>query len=85
MATPSTTQAAKSPIASRASARPTSPVAKTTLVATSTGRPPKRSMARPAGGPSSAETTSATENAANTVGTDTPSSRAIGAARIAGR
>ena len=32
-----------------------------------------------------ADTTSAALKARNTVGTDTPSSRAIGAARIAGR
>ncbi len=61
------------------------PNANTPLVAISTGRPPQRSMLRPAYGPSSAETTSAHENAANTMATDTPMSRAMGTARMAGR
>jgi hypothetical protein len=55
------------------------------LVAISTGRPPRRSMARPAAGPTSADSTSAIEKAANTVGVARPRSRAIGAASIAGR
>ena len=85
MPMPITIQAAKRPAGPRAEARPASPSAKTTLVAISTGRPPQRSMAAPERGPTSAETTSAMEKAAKTVGIDTPSSRAIGAARIAGR
>jgi hypothetical protein len=51
----------------------------------STGRPPRRSIARPAQGPISAETMSASEKAANTVAAETPSSRAIGRASTAGR
>jgi hypothetical protein len=42
-------------------------------------------MARPDAGPTSAEITSATEKAAKTVGIARPSSRAIGAASMAGR
>jgi hypothetical protein len=63
----------------------TSPRANSALVAISIGRPPWRSMARPEAGPTSAEMTSATEKAANTVGIAKPRSRAIGAASMAGR
>ncbi len=42
-------------------------------------------MAAPERGPISAETISATLKAANTVGTEIANSRAIGAARMAGR
>jgi hypothetical protein len=85
MATPISAQAANrltGPVARAKAARPSAKIA---LVAISTGRPPHRSMRRPLCGPTSAETTSATENAANTVGTDTPSSPAIGRASMAGR
>jgi hypothetical protein len=85
MPMPSTTQAAKRPTASCAIPRPASPSAKTMLVSINTGRPPWRSMAAPACGPTTADTISATLKAAKTVGTETPRSRAIGAARIAGR
>ena len=85
MPTPMITHAAKSPIGPCAMARPARPKAKTRFVPISTGRPPHRSIDRPAYGPSNAETTSASENAANTVGVDTPRSLAIGVASIAGR
>jgi hypothetical protein len=62
-----------------------SPAAKIKLLAANTGLPPCRSMALPAAGPSSADTTSAAEKAANTVGVLTPRSFAIGTARMAGR
>jgi hypothetical protein len=55
------------------------------LVPTSTGRPPCRSIARPASGPSKADTMSASENAANTMDVATPRSRAMGTASMAGR
>ena len=42
-------------------------------------------VAAPALGPTSADTISATLKAANTMGIETPRSRAIGAAKIAGR
>jgi hypothetical protein len=42
-------------------------------------------MAAPAFGPTHADTISATLKAANTVGIETPRSRAIGAARIVGK
>ena len=85
MATPISTQAANRPTGPCASAMPTRLAANNRLVPTSTGRPPWRSMPRPAKGPSSADTMSATENAANTVGVVTPRSRAMGAASMAGR
>lgn len=55
------------------------------LMLASTGRPPCRSIQRPARGPIRPDTTIATEKAAYTPGTGRPSSRAIGAERIAGR
>ena len=85
MPMPSTTHAANRPTGPCARPSPARPSANTTLVTISTGRPPHRSMAPPARGPSSAETTRATEKAAKTVGIDVPRSRAIGAASIAGR
>ena len=85
MPMPSTIQATNSPTGPFAAESAASPTAKTTFVADRTGRPPQRSMARPAYGPSIADTMSAAEKAANTVGTETPRSRAIGAASIAGR
>ena len=62
-----------------------SPAANTRFETASTSRPPNRSMRRPANGPSIAAMMSAAENAPNTRPVETPSSRAIGAARIAGR
>ncbi len=85
MPTPTTSHASSSDSAPCAAAIAARPAAKTTLVAISTGRPPKRSIARPAIGPTSAETTSAAEKAANTAAGARPRSRAIGAARIAAR
>ena len=85
MARPSSAQAANNDTGPLARPSDTSPAAKTRLVPISTGRPPWRSMARPDAGPTSAEITSATEKAANTVGVATPRSRAIGAANMAGR
>ena len=56
------------------------------LVVASTGRPPCRSIRRPAHGPTSAETTSAAEKAANTVAELLkPNSRAMAEASKAGR
>ena len=85
MPTPISSQAANIALGPGARPRPARPRAKTTLLAPSTGRPPQRSIARPANGPSAADTSRASENAANTVGTPTPRSRAIGVASIAGR
>lgn len=85
MPTPSTAQAMTRPTVSWAKARPASPTAKTAFVPINTGRPPRRSMAAPACGPTRAATISATLKAANTVGTEVPRSCAIGAARMAGR
>jgi hypothetical protein len=68
MATPRITHPAKRPTGPCASASVTSPAAKITLLAASTGLPPCWSMALPAAGPSNADTTSAAEKAANTVG-----------------
>ncbi|MNY76195.1 hypothetical protein D3C86_2157000 [compost metagenome] len=62
-----------------------SPAANTKLLAINTGRPPKRSMSWPATGPVAAETSSATEKAANTVEYAMPTARLIGSARTAGR
>ncbi len=85
MARPINAQAANIDTGPCARPSDTRPAANTRLVPISTGRPPWRSMARPDAGPTSAERTSATEKAANTVGIDTPRSRAIGAASMAGR
>ena len=51
----------------------------------STGRPPTRSICRPMRGPSKAEITSDAEKAAKIQFEETPRSREIGSARIAGR
>jgi hypothetical protein len=51
----------------------------------STDLPPTRSICRPTRGPSTADITSDAENAANTQFEETPRSRAIGSAKIAGR
>ena len=85
MATPISAQAANRVTGPCASDRAASASANTMLVASSTGRPPWRSMAWPASGPSSAETMSARENAAKTVGVLIPRSRAMGAASMAGK
>ena len=85
MAMPISAQAANRVTGPCASASAASASANTMLVASSTGRPPCRSIAWPASGPNSAETTSASENAAKTVGVLTPRSRAMGAASMAGR
>src|SRR5688500_13574321 len=68
-------------------AKPSSarPAASTRFEATSTPRPPKASIARPAAGPVSAITTSETEHAPKTVEVESPSSAAIGCASIAMR
>ena len=85
MATPISAHAANSETASCADPSAISPTANNRLVVISTGRPPRRSMSRPAQGPSNAVTTSASENAANTDGTPIPRSVAIDAASTAGR
>ena len=85
MPTPSSIQPANSIQALAASPSTARPSANTTFDAMSTGRPPRRSMARPAQGPVSAETPSAMEKAAKTVGSPSPSERAMGAASTAGR
>jgi hypothetical protein len=63
----------------------TSPAASVTLEIDSTDLPPTRSIWRPIRGPSSAEITSDAENAAKIQFEDTPISRPIGSARIAGK
>src|SRR5688572_11653049 len=85
MPRPSTHHAANK--AAPLDAKPSSmrPAASTRLEMASTPRPPQRSMARPAYGPASAITTSATEKAPNTVDVARPRSRATGAARMAMR
>ena len=85
MARPISAQPRKSAGVLSAQPRAARPAAKTRLLAISTGRPPKRSIARPAAGPTAAATINATEKAANTVETPMPSVRAIGAASMAGR
>jgi hypothetical protein len=85
MPTPMTSQPANSIAVPPAAPSSERPAAKTRLETASTSRPPNRSMRRPANGPRTAVTISATENAPNTMPVDTPSSCAIGAARIAGR
>ena len=59
--------------------------ANTRFDATSIPRPPDLSIQRPTKGPPTAESSSATENIANTALAETPNSAAIGRARIAGR
>src|ERR1700721_338963 len=85
MPTPSSSQAMTSRGIEPVSPSSTSPAASTTLEIDNTDRPPTRSIWRPIRGPSRAASTSATENAPNTQFEDTPRSRAIGSARIAGR
>lgn len=85
MPRPMTTHARKSDQGTVAKPRLARPAANTRLATISTGRPPKRSIARPLMGPSNAEAMSATENAPNTVGVETPRSREIGTAKIASR
>ena len=85
MPRPSSAQASVRVHGACAAASSTSPKTNTALLATSTGLPPWRSIARPTQGPTSADRISAMENAANTVGVATPRLLAMGAARIAGR
>ena len=85
MPTPITSQAANNIAAPCAAPSIARPAAKTRLETASTSRPPKRSIRRPARGPRNAERTSPAENAPKTRPVAKPSSRAIGAARIAGR
>ena len=85
IASPITAQAANRPQGPWASASSTRPSAKMPLQPSSTGRPPTRSMARPAAGPTAAETTSASEKARYTIGGGSPRSVAIGWASTAGR
>ena len=61
------------------------PNANSTLVPMSTGRPPQRSMARPANGPSTAEASSATVKAVQTCEMGRPRPSAMGLASSAGR
>jgi hypothetical protein len=61
------------------------PAANTTLLAMSTGRPPKRSMSRPAKGPMPAATSSAIEKAPKTVDVEFPMSLPMAPASTAGR
>ena len=68
-----------------AMASTTSPAAMTRLADDSTPRPPKLSMVRPMRGPSTAEISSAAENAPKTQLLAKPISRAIGTARMATR
>ena len=82
---PISAQAANRVVVLSAMPSAASPEANSRLVPISTGRPPCRSMSRPDQGPKKADTTSATEKAAKTVGVAMPRSRAIGAASIAGR
>ena len=83
--TPSSSQPATSTAVPGAAARVTSPAAITRFDTVSTSRPPRRSISRPAQGPSTAESTSDAEKQPNTQEPGMPSSRAIGTARIAGR
>ncbi|MNL11220.1 hypothetical protein D3C87_1320470 [compost metagenome] len=85
MARPINAQAANTWLASVAWLSAASPAANTTLMAISTERPPRRSMNLPAYGPTAAATSSATENAPNTVDAEVPTSLAIAPASTAGR
>ena len=85
MASPSSSQAANSWLAVCTWDSNTRPSAKSTLVAMSTGRPPQRSISRPATGPVKAITSSASENAAKTRDAGTPRLPPIAPARMAGR
>jgi hypothetical protein len=85
IARPITAQAANSATGPGASASITRPSAKMPLQPSSTGRPPWRSIARPDSGPTSADTTIASETARYTVAGARPRSVAIGRASTAGR
>ena len=85
MARPIKAQAANTWLGCVARLSAASPAANTTLLAMSTGRPPRRSMNLPAYGPAAAATSSATENAPNTVDAEVPTSLAIAPASTAGR
>ena len=85
MPTPSSSQAATSRGIDVAKPSNTRPAASTTLDIDSTDLPPTRSICRPTRGPISADSTSAAEKAPNTQLEETPRSRAIGSARMAGR
>ena len=85
MPMPSSSQAASSTGIEVVRPSKASPAASVTLEIDSTERPPTRSICRPMRGPSMAEITSDAENAAKIQFGETPRSRAIGSARIAGR
>ena len=85
MPTPSRSQATTSRGIDVAKPSSTRPAASTRLDIDSTDLPPTRSIWRPTRGPISAEITSAAEKAVNIQFEETPRSRAIGSARIAGK
>ena len=84
MPTPSRSQAITSMGIEVVKPSSASPAASTRLDIDSTDLPPTRSIWRPTRGPISADSTSDAEKAANTQFEETPRSRAIGSARIAG-
>ena len=85
IAMPMTAQARNRPTQWLDCDSPHRPAAKTRLLASSTGRPPHRSISLPAWGANAADTISATEKAANTVNAGAFRSRAMGPASRAGR
>ncbi len=85
MPTPSSSQATVSTGIDVDKPSSVSPAASTRLDIDSTDLPPTRSICRPTRGPISAEITSDAEKAPNTQIDDTPRSRAIESARIAGK
>ncbi|MCY1382630.1 hypothetical protein D9M69_706690 [compost metagenome] len=85
MARPIKAQAAKRWTVELAWLNAASPAANTRLLAIRIGRPPERSMSRPAKGPMPAATSSATEKAPKTVDVEMPMSLPMAPASTAGR
>ena len=85
MPMPSSVQAAANPARLVANAISTSPAANTKLVAARTSRPPKRSIIRPASGPSKPDSSNAPEKMPKYQSREMCSAAETGSAKIAVR
>ena len=85
MPRPITSQAAVNSGSDGARARPACPSASSTALAASTGRPPRRAIARPTAGETAAAVSRPSDRPPTTPGSDHPVSVAIGPASTAGR
>jgi hypothetical protein len=85
MPIPSSSQATTKTGIEKVAPSSASPAASVKLEIDSTDLPPTRSICRPTRGPSIADITSEAEKAAKIQFEDTPRSRAIGSAKIAGK